>query len=150
MIVGPVTSLILASQPLQLASHTPGGVLPTFVGGTNVAASGAITMTGGALFYQPQPTADGIYLFGHTRVVGVDLFGAGLCCGVARCGWAWRLALLEQLAPPPPPGRPGRVDASADERFWHWPQTVTIILLLLTGLIIHRPDLLAFLPSATW
>jgi thiosulfate reductase cytochrome b subunit len=26
------------------------------------------------------------------------------------------------------------------ERFWHWLQTFTIILLLFTGLIIHRPD----------
>ncbi|MEZ4617835.1 MAG: hypothetical protein R2867_20320 [Caldilineaceae bacterium] len=30
----------------------------------------------------------------------------------------------------------------AYERFWHWLQTVTIILLLFTGLVIHRPDLL--------
>jgi thiosulfate reductase cytochrome b subunit len=29
----------------------------------------------------------------------------------------------------------------AYERFWHWLQTFTIILLLFTGLIIHRPDM---------
>jgi thiosulfate reductase cytochrome b subunit len=29
----------------------------------------------------------------------------------------------------------------AYERFWHWLQTATIILLLFTGLIIHRPDM---------
>jgi thiosulfate reductase cytochrome b subunit len=27
------------------------------------------------------------------------------------------------------------------ERFWHWLQTFTILLLLFTGLVIHRPDL---------
>jgi thiosulfate reductase cytochrome b subunit len=27
------------------------------------------------------------------------------------------------------------------ERFWHWLQTLTIILLFLTGLVIHRPDM---------
>jgi thiosulfate reductase cytochrome b subunit len=27
------------------------------------------------------------------------------------------------------------------ERFWHWLQTVLIVLLLLTGLVIHRPDM---------
>jgi thiosulfate reductase cytochrome b subunit len=26
------------------------------------------------------------------------------------------------------------------ERFWHWLQTLTIVLLLFTGLVIHRPD----------
>jgi hypothetical protein len=29
----------------------------------------------------------------------------------------------------------------AYERFWHWLQTVAIVILLMTGLIIHRPDL---------
>ncbi len=29
----------------------------------------------------------------------------------------------------------------AYERFWHWLQTFTIVLLLFTGLIIHRPDI---------
>jgi thiosulfate reductase cytochrome b subunit len=29
----------------------------------------------------------------------------------------------------------------AYERFWHWLQTVGIVLLLFTGLIIHRPDM---------
>jgi thiosulfate reductase cytochrome b subunit len=28
------------------------------------------------------------------------------------------------------------------ERFWHWLQTVAIILLIFTGLVIHRPDML--------
>ena len=27
------------------------------------------------------------------------------------------------------------------ERFWHWLQTIGIVILLLTGLVIHRPDL---------
>ncbi|OGO38803.1 MAG: hypothetical protein A2W35_17410 [Chloroflexi bacterium RBG_16_57_11] len=29
----------------------------------------------------------------------------------------------------------------AYERFWHWLQTITIVILLFTGLIIHRPDM---------
>jgi thiosulfate reductase cytochrome b subunit len=29
----------------------------------------------------------------------------------------------------------------AYERFWHWLQTVAIVVLLFTGLIIHRPDI---------
>lgn len=131
------------SQPLQLASHTPGGVLPTFVGGTNVAASGAITMTGSALFYQPEPTADGIYLFGRDRVAWVDWFGAlafvGVLLGVGGHGALRFLSSLRRAHHQPKVERVYMYQAY--ERFWHWLQTVTIILLLLTGLIIHRPDL---------
>ena len=38
----------------------------------------------------------------------------------------------------------------AYERFWHWLQTVTIILLLLTGLVIHRPDMFGMFSFPTW
>jgi thiosulfate reductase cytochrome b subunit len=31
------------------------------------------------------------------------------------------------------------------ERMWHWLQTLAIVLLLLTGLVIHRPDTFSFL-----
>jgi thiosulfate reductase cytochrome b subunit len=31
------------------------------------------------------------------------------------------------------------------ERFWHWLQTFSILLLIFTGLVIHRPDLLGWL-----
>lgn len=131
------------SQPIQLASHTPGGVIPTFVGTTNVVASGAMTITQGTLFYQPQPTADGIYLFGHNRVGWVDWFGAlaflGTLLGVGGHG---ALRFLSSLRRPQHQPAVERVYMyQAYERFWHWLQTVTIILLLLTGLIIHRPDL---------
>jgi thiosulfate reductase cytochrome b subunit len=43
------------------------------------------------------------------------------------------------------PKRKGRIEKvymyARYERLWHWLQTVVIILLLFTGLIIHRPDL---------
>lgn len=131
------------SQPIELASHTPGGVIPTFVGATNVAATGALTLTQGALFYQPQPAADGIYLFGRNRVAWVDWFGAlafiGALLGVGGHG---TLRFLSSLRRPQHQPTLERVYMyQAYERFWHWLQTVTIILLLLTGLIIHRPDL---------
>ena len=34
----------------------------------------------------------------------------------------------------------------AYRRFWHWLQAISIVILLLTGLIIHRPDLFAVFP----
>lgn len=131
------------SQPMQLASHTPGGVLPTFVGGTNLAASGAITMTNGALFYQPQPAADGIYLFGRNRVAWVDWFGAlAFVVALVGVGGHGTLRFLSSLRHSHHQPHLERVYMyQAYERFWHWLQTVTIIALLFTGLVIHRPDL---------
>jgi thiosulfate reductase cytochrome b subunit len=134
----------LITQPIQLAGNTPGGVTPTFVGGTNVAGSGAIQLVDGALFYAPQPAADGIYIFGRNRVPWVDWFGllafVGTLLGVGAHG---TLRLLSSLRRPHHAPALKRVYMyQAYERFWHWLQTVTIILLLFTGLVIHRPDLL--------
>ena len=132
------------TAPMQLAGHTPGGVIPTFVGDNNVAASGTLQLTAGALFYTPQPAADGIYLFGRNRVAWIDWFGllafVGTLLGVGAHG---TLRLISSLRRPhPAPALQQVYMYQAYERFWHWLQTVTIILLLFTGLVIHRPDLL--------
>lgn len=133
----------LISQPIQLARNTPGGVIPTFVRDTNVSTSGSIKMTNGALFYQPRPEADGIYIFGRNRVAWVDWLGSlifiGALLGVTSHG---AIRFLSALRHPHHQPKLERVYMyQAYERFWHWLQTVTIVLLLLTGLIIHRPDL---------
>ncbi|MCB0184670.1 MAG: hypothetical protein KDE31_10410, partial [Caldilineaceae bacterium] len=65
----------LVTQPLKLANNTPGGVTPTFVSDTNVATSGTLNQINGALFYTPQPEADGVYIFGRNRVAWVDWVG---------------------------------------------------------------------------
>lgn len=134
----------LITQPIQLAGNTPGGVMPTFVGDTNVAASGTMQIANGALLYTPQPEADGVYIFGRNRVAWVDWFGllafVGTLLGVGAHG---TLRLISSLRRPHHAPALKRVYMyQAYERFWHWLQTVTIILLLFTGLVIHRPDLL--------
>ncbi len=134
----------LVTQPIKLAGSTPGGVIPTFVSDANVAASGAIQPgAGGALYYQPQPQNDGIYIFGRTRINWVDWFGAlafvGVLLAVSLHGG---LRFWSSLRRPRHGGATKRVYMyQAYERFWHWLQTFTIILLLFTGLIIHRPDM---------
>jgi thiosulfate reductase cytochrome b subunit len=135
----------LITQPIQLGGSIPGGVVPTFVSDANVAASGAILGgADGALLYQPQPAADGIYIFGRNRVNWVDWVGAlafvGVLLAVGIHGGLRFLAAMRR--PRHTRGATKRVYMyQAYERFWHWLQTITIILLLFTGLIIHRPDL---------
>lgn len=128
---------------MRLSGYVPGGVLPEFVKDANVAPSGNLTQRDGALYYQPATEADGVYVFGHNRVAWIDLLGAlvfaGVLVGVGGHGTARFLA-----------GRKRRRHAAETqavymydtyERFWHWLQTFTIVLLLFTGLVIHRPDI---------
>jgi thiosulfate reductase cytochrome b subunit len=130
------------AAPIQISSYIPGSVLPEF-SGTNLSASGSLQSNGTALYYQPAPEADGIYVFGHNRVKWVDTLGAlafvGVLFGVSGHA-ALRLAASRRR--PSHRGMTREVYMySAYERFWHWLQTFTIVLLLFTGLVIHRPDL---------
>jgi thiosulfate reductase cytochrome b subunit len=128
---------------LQLAGRTPGGVTPTFVENVNVAASGEIANRAGALFYQPELENDGVYIFGHNRVTWLDWFGAltflGVLLAVAAHG---TLRYVTALRRPRQAVETERVHMyDAYERFWHWLQAMAIILLLFTGLVIHRPEI---------
>jgi len=130
--------------PLQLSSYTPGGVLPQFVQDTNVTIAGEIKQQpDGSLYYHPATMEQGVYVFGRDRVAWIDALGAlafvGVLIGVAGHGTARFVMSLRY------PKRKGRIEKvymyDRYERLWHWLQTVVIILLLFTGLIIHRPDL---------
>ncbi|MGE5463587.1 MAG: cytochrome b/b6 domain-containing protein, partial [Syntrophothermus sp.] len=132
------------SQPIQLASYSPNGVLPVFDTANNVNASGQIAEgDDGAVYYKPLPAKDGMYVFGSSRVSWIDWLGAlvffAALVGVAGHGTA-RYATTRKN-----PKAPAETEAvymyESYRRFWHWLQTITIVLLLFTGLIIHRPDI---------
>ncbi len=130
------------TQAIKLADHAP--VMPAFDVDNNVSGSGAmVTGADGALYYQPVPANDQMYLFGSSRVGWVDQLGtlalAGTLFGVAGHG---SLRFLAWRRRPHGPGRTRRVHMyDAYRRFWHWLQAASIVALLLTGLIIHRPDI---------
>ncbi len=128
---------------LSLSNRTPGGVVPTFVADNNVTPSGTFESTNGALRYQPAPEADGIYIFGHNRVAWIDWFGALLFAGTLLAVIVHgSLRFVAAMRRPRHAHKLKRVYMyQAYERFWHWLQTITIIILLFTGLIIHRPDI---------
>ncbi len=138
------TAASRVTQGMRLATFAP--VLPAFVTGNNVNASGeVIRRADGSLFYQPQPRRDAIYVFGATRIALVDTLGAlafvGTLLGVTGHGLlryvAWRRRPHEH-------GATRRVHMyDAYRRFWHWLQAISIVALLVTGLVIHRPDVFA-------
>jgi Ni/Fe-hydrogenase b-type cytochrome subunit len=84
-----------------------------------------------------------MYIFGSSRISAIDWLGAlaffGALIGVAGHGTARYVVSRKQ-----PKGQVKTETVYMYEsyrRFWHWLQTITIVLLLFTGLIIHRPEM---------
>ncbi|HSL46367.1 MAG TPA: cytochrome b/b6 domain-containing protein [Anaerolineales bacterium] len=132
------------SQPIKLSDYAPNGTLPVFDVANNVNASGEITQgDGGAVYYNPIPANDKMYVFGSSRVNWIDWLGAlmfaGTIFGVAGHG---TLRFISSRKQPKDPARTKRIYMyESYRRFWHWLQTTSIVMLLFTGLIIHRPDI---------
>jgi thiosulfate reductase cytochrome b subunit len=129
---------------MQLAGFAP--VSPAFDANNNVTGSGdLIRHNDGALFYQPALARDGVYVFGVSRVGWVDALGAlvfvGTLFGVGGHGALRYLAFRKRPHGHEATRRVRMYDAY--RRFWHWLQAISIAALLVTGLIIHRPDLFA-------
>ncbi|MBI3159925.1 MAG: cytochrome b/b6 domain-containing protein [Chloroflexi bacterium] len=125
----------------DLAAYAPGNTLPEFVAAGD--SGGVMLGNESALFYQPAPQQAGLYILGRDSVTWVDWFGIlaflGTLAGVSLHGglrW-WSIARRKPAAP--------AVEKvymyGVYERFWHWMQTITILLLIVTGLIIHKPDM---------
>lgn len=130
------------TQPIKLANYAPS--MPVFDANNNVNGSGSmIQAADGALYYQPSPANDGMYVFGSSRVSWVDWFGAiafvGSLLGVLGHGTMRYLASKKQSKGHMKTKRIYMYEPY--RRFWHWMQTAAIVILLFTGLIIHRPDI---------
>jgi thiosulfate reductase cytochrome b subunit len=94
------------------------------------------------VYYNPTPAEDHMYVFGSSRVSWIDWLGAllfaGTILGVAGHG---TLRFLSSRKQPKGHAQTTRVYMyESYRRFWHWLQTTSIVILLFTGLIIHRPD----------
>jgi len=130
-----------------LSDRTPGGELPTLHEGGPVSWPGQVEVAeGGSIHFTPDTAEAGLYVLGHNAARVVDIIGAlmiiGVSLGVIVHGGLRVLAARK---------RAGQAAESAEthqvyiydvyERLWHWLQTAAILLLLFTGLIIHKPDL---------
>lgn len=130
------------NQPIMLANHAPNGNIPVFDVNNNVNASGEIIKgEDGAVYYNPVPANDWMYVFGSSRVNWIDWLGAmmfaGSLLGVISHGTLRYLSGRKQARGPKRTERVYMYEPY--RRFWHWLQTASIVILLLTGLIIHRP-----------
>lgn len=132
------------AQSIKLADSVPSGITPDFDINNNVNGSGDfVTDENGALYYQPTPVDDNMYVFGSSRVSWIDWLGAlmfaGTLFGVAGHGTMRYFSSRKQAKGHARTERIYMYDAY--RRFWHWLQTTSIVILLFTGLIIHRPDI---------
>ena len=143
------------SRPFLLAAYLPGGVAPTFASDLNLQSDGEIfTLDDGTLHYRASTVSMGLYLPGHNRVdwigiVGLVALGLTLALVVVHGGMRVYAAGHEAQATQHPSSPHAELHKvymySFYERMWHWLQAMTILLLLATGIIIHRPDTLGAL-----
>ncbi|RPH94537.1 MAG: hypothetical protein EHM68_14010 [Lysobacterales bacterium] len=149
--------------PFPLADYLPGGLQPVLAdgladglhsmpaGGSAPAAPGsgpgavgevALTAGGGASL-RPDARGEGYYILGLHGVPWIDVAGLilffGMLAGVSVHAMARYLARRKQPRPRHPTRRVYMYDAY--ERIWHWLQASAILLLIATGLIIHKPHL---------
>jgi thiosulfate reductase cytochrome b subunit len=135
------------AAPLTLASYLPGGVVPEPVSDTNIVPSGEVKVENDSLVYQPDTAEQGLYVFGHNRAAWIDWLGGLMFLGVlAAVVGHGSLRFYQTLRRPRHQPELKKVYMyEVYERFWHWLQTIAIVLLLITGLIIHRPDLFGWM-----
>ncbi|HQF70846.1 MAG TPA: cytochrome b/b6 domain-containing protein, partial [Promineifilum sp.] len=132
---------------IALSDRMPGGVVPALPEGGPVSWPGDIVADGGALRFAPDTAAAGLYVLGHNAVDLIDWLGILMVLGVVggivvHGGLRFRAARrrAKELGPDAPPATRQVYMYDVYERLWHWLQTAAILLLLFTGLIIHKPD----------
>ena len=117
--------------------------MPEFVKDGNVVFNGEIIANeDGTLYYQPSPQNSGLYILGYDSVSWIDILGSlvfiGVLVGITIHGG---LRVVSAMRRPKHEAPTKRVYMySVYERLWHWLQTFAIVILLFTGLIIHKPD----------
>jgi thiosulfate reductase cytochrome b subunit len=131
------------SQAMPVGAYVPGGVLPTFVGDSDTEATGSLHVTDdGRLWYEPETTSGDIEVLGNDRGGWADWIGFTVfmlvLIGIAIHGII-RVYTHYRRGPEHHTTRDAYL-YTRYERFWRWTQALIIIMLILTGIVIHYPD----------
>ncbi|MFC1776190.1 cytochrome b/b6 domain-containing protein [Pseudomonadota bacterium] len=133
-------SILVAA--FTLADYTPGDTQPQKISYAGVQFSGEVESgpQGGASFI-PNTRSAGFYIIGLHSESWVDLVGLLMFLGVVLGVSGHAIARYVSARRRPPVERQyERVHMyDAYERLWHWLQASAILMLLFTGLIIHKP-----------
>ncbi len=134
----------ILAAPMTLSSSQPGGVPPTDGHYPEFDLSGTITSNlDGSAAYIPNTQAAGFYIIGVDGIGWIDLLGVlmfvGISLGVSGHALARYYFYRKRAGKGHHTHRVYMYDTY--ERLWHWLQAIAILLLLATGLIIHKPHI---------
>ncbi len=132
---------ILAAS-FTLSDYTPGGVQPQTISYPGVKLSGELASDdAGNVSFRSDNRGAGYYIIGLHSESWADLLGVlmflGIIAGVSIHALARYFSSRRRPAVHHELERVHMYDAY--ERLWHWLQASAILLLLFTGLIIHKP-----------
>jgi len=132
------------ASPILLSNQSPAGEIPAQTTDPEILSSGEITRgADGSINFSPQTEDESIYILGYSYVFWVDALGALMFVGAMLAILVHAtIRITSNLRHKPPKGEVHKVYMyDSYERLWHWLQTAAIVILLFTGLVIHRPDL---------
>jgi thiosulfate reductase cytochrome b subunit len=138
----------ILAAPFTLSDQVPGGQVPELAdAAVRYAGIGLVgSLHGrddGSLAYIPAPAASGFYIIGLNSVGWIDRLGLLMFFGIIAAVSVHALARFyfnrrRSGAAAEPERKPVYMYVRY-ERLWHWLQASAILLLLATGLIIHKP-----------
>ena len=133
--------------PFALAGYLPGDVEPAFRGDNADFDSDLAIDDDGVLNFNLNTAAMGLYIPGHDRVDWVGTVGLLMLLGtIAVVVVHGGLRIIQDARHAKDPHEAPQMQSvymySMYERAWHWLQAITIMMLLATGIVIHRPDTL--------
>jgi thiosulfate reductase cytochrome b subunit len=127
--------------PFALAAFLPGGVEPVLIGAGGAGGLGVVGTAAAGASFLPDTRSEGFYIIGLDGPGWVDVAGLvmffSILLGVSLHGVARYVARRRRPRTHRPVRRVHMYDAY--ERIWHWLQASAILLLIFTGLIIHKP-----------
>ena len=127
-----------------LSSYLPGGMLPAEGDAGSAALSGHIVAgpEGGASFVLDN-SGNGYYVIGLDGLKWVDLLGLIMFLGITFGVTVHAIGrYIANRRSPPQHGATQRMYMyDAYERLWHWLQAGAILMLIFTGLVIHKPHI---------
>jgi thiosulfate reductase cytochrome b subunit len=132
---------VLAAS-FSLSDYQPGDVQPQMGSYTGVKFSGEVTTgSAGAANFLSNNRKAGFYIIGLHAESWADLLGVLMFLGIILGVSGHSIARYVSSRRRPPAHHPlERVHMyDAYERLWHWLQAAAILILLFTGLIIHKP-----------
>lgn len=127
-----------------LSDYRPGELTPTASSDPGVVFSGSIEAnTDGSIEFHADASQSGFYIIGRDGLGWIDVLGMtlffGILLGVSGHGLARYITSRKRGPDHHQYHRKYIYDAY--ERLWHWLQAGSVLILLLTGIIIHKPHI---------